>query len=259
LLTALGDTLDLVRRYPEAELAYRRALRILPDSDSVQLRLAFLYEQWKGDTGPAKKLMPEIARRLDPGGRFAALTWVIVLMWHNPLEAQEVLRQVPAEMFLDSRVRFPRELLAAFAHESLGDVEQARKEYQAALPKLEAEVRAQTQRSGQHSVLALAQAALGHKEDALREARRGVELQPLSSDAIYGVWPMIDLAIVEARCGEIDAAIEQIRQLLAAPTYLSAGLLRVDPRWAPLHGDARFRQMAEMDAQAVRSPAPVSK
>ncbi len=83
----------------------------------------------------------------------------------------------------------------------------------------------------------------------MREARRAVETLPISKDATVGSYVEIDRAAVEARVGETDAAIEHIRHLLSIPCLLSPGLLRVDPRWAPLRDDPRFRQLAQLENQ----------
>ena len=70
----------------------------------------------------------------------------------------------------------------------------------------------------------------------------------MSMDAFFGSYVQIDCAIVEARVGERSAAIEHIRQLLSVPSLLSPALLRIDPRWAPLHDDPAFRLLAGLDA-----------
>ena len=57
----------------------------------------------------------------------------------------------------------------------------------------------------------------------------------------------IERATVEARVGETDAAIEHIRHLLSIPCLLSPGLLRIEPDWAPLRNDPRFRKLAELE------------
>jgi serine/threonine-protein kinase len=97
--------------------------------------------------------------------------------------------------------------------------------------------------------LARAYAGLGRREDALREARRAVEILPISKDAYDGPSPLINLAAVEARVGETDAAIEHIRYLLSIPSPLSLALLRIDPSWAPLRDDPRFRRLAELERE----------
>ena len=65
---------------------------------------------------------------------------------------------------------------------------------------------------------------------------------PVSRDALSGSFVAIDRARVEARVGESDAAVAHIEELLAIPGAISPALLRIDPNWAPLRGDARFRK-----------------
>jgi len=134
-------------------------------------------------------------------------------------------------------------------HEALDEPTRAREEYQAAVPLLESLVNKVPTRVFERSLLARAYAGLGRKEDALREARHAVEQLPISKDALTGVSVELELAAVEARVGETDAAIEHIRHLLSIPCVLSPGLLRIDPRWAPLRDDPRFRKLAELDQQ----------
>jgi serine/threonine protein kinase len=44
--------------------------------------------------------------------------------------------------------------------------------------------------------------------------------------------------------GEHEAAIDQIETLLSLPgSYLSAGILRVDPIWDPIRSNPRFRRL----------------
>jgi tetratricopeptide (TPR) repeat protein len=141
----------------------------------------------------------------------------------------------------------PKAFLYAGAHEALGDAARARKEYEAALPSLEAEVQKNASSTVQHTILALAYAGLDRKQEALREVGRAVELIPMHHDATVQHNTEINRAQVEARVGETDAAIEHIRHLLSIPCNLSPGMLRIDPRWAPLRNDPRFRKLAELE------------
>src|SRR5207237_8816413 len=92
-------------------------------------------------------------------------------------------------------------------------------------------------------VLATADAALGHKEDAIREGRRAVELLPITKDSIAGATVIQDLAVIYAMTGERDLALEQLKIAVQLPGYLSYGQLRLDPRWDPLRGDPRFEKI----------------
>ncbi|PYI73803.1 MAG: hypothetical protein DMF08_02355 [Verrucomicrobia bacterium] len=92
-------------------------------------------------------------------------------------------------------------------------------------------------------VLGMADAALGHKEDAIREGRRAVELMPVSKDAIRGPLLIQYLAVIYAWTGEKDLAFEQLSLVARIPSHLSYGHLRLHPYWDPLRGDPRFEKV----------------
>jgi tetratricopeptide (TPR) repeat protein len=95
------------------------------------------------------------------------------------------------------------------------------------------------------SHLAIVDAALGRKEQALREARRAVELRPISHDAVEGTIDARNLALVYCWIGEPDNAIEQLSLLVKQAGTLSYGELKLDPVWDPLRGDPRFERIVE--------------
>ncbi len=236
-------------RYQEADQMFDRALKIAPDLGAASVLKAVVQEAWKGETDLAKAVLRAMRGRLDPRGRVGPLVAVIFLLQHNPREAVPFLDSLEAESMTASLAVYPKAFLYAVVHEALGDDARARKEYEAALPLLEAEVQKNPRRALQRTTLARAYAGLGRKEDALREARRAVDILPMSKDAVDGSQIEVDRAIVEARVGETDAAIEHIRHLLSVPCFLSPGLLRIDPRWAPLRDDSRFRKLAELERE----------
>jgi serine/threonine-protein kinase len=89
-------------------------------------------------------------------------------------------------------------------------------------------------------VLGMADAALGNKEDAIREGRRAVELVPVSKNAIEGALLIRYLAVIYAWTGEKDRALKRLDEAAKLPNYLSYGELLLHPRWDPLRGDPRF-------------------
>jgi cell wall assembly regulator SMI1 len=89
-------------------------------------------------------------------------------------------------------------------------------------------------------VLGLADAALGHKEDAIREGRRAVDLLPVAKDSVIGAMLLKNLALIYAWTGEKDHAFEQLSRAAKFPGFLSYGELRLHPNWDPLRGDPRF-------------------
>jgi cytochrome c-type biogenesis protein CcmH/NrfG len=92
--------------------------------------------------------------------------------------------------------------------------------------------------------LALAYAGLGQAEEARRAIARAEQLLPPSRDHAWGADRAVYFALCYARLGDADRAIALLDGLLATPSPLSPARLRVDPAFAPLRSDVRFRRLA---------------
>ena len=99
--------------------------------------------------------------------------------------------------------------------------------------------------------LALMEALLGQKEEALRDARKAVQLMPATFDTGDDPDGSVGLAIVYAWTGDKDAAMAELRRLVGMPYRVGEGgtmnvnvhCMRTDPWWAPLRGDPRFEAL----------------
>ena len=103
-------------------------------------------------------------------------------------------------------------------------------------------------------MLGLIDAGLGHKEEALREGRRAVELCPIEKDAVLGVAMVKYLAMIAAWAGEKDLACEQLAIAIGKPGDLSYGQLKLMPFWDPLRGDPRFEKIVASLAPKGQEP-----
>jgi hypothetical protein len=88
-------------------------------------------------------------------------------------------------------------------------------------------------------------AMLGRKEDALREGKLGVDLYPISKDALVGPSRIEDLAQIYTILGMFDEAINHLDHLLSTPCLLSESLLKLHPKWDPLRDHPGFKQLIE--------------
>ena len=106
-------------------------------------------------------------------------------------------------------------------------------------------------------MLGLIHAGLGHKEEALREGRRAVELCPIEKDAVLGIAMVKYLAMIAAWVGEKDLACEQLAIATRSPGDLSYGQLKLMPFWDPLRGDPRFEKivasLAPKDQETIKT------
>src|SRR5207253_1823053 len=98
--------------------------------------------------------------------------------------------------------------------------------------------------------LAQTYACLGRKADAIRLGRETAALLPVGRDALMGPDLLLTLAEIYVRTGEYDAALDQLEYLLATPSPVSRGLLRVDPLYTPLRGNPRFERLGQGNDKA---------
>jgi len=93
------------------------------------------------------------------------------------------------------------------------------------------------------SKLAALDVLLNNKEIAIAEAKRAVELMPISKDAVFGPRVQLALAVVYAWTNELDLAFETLSPLTKIPNGLFYGELKREPYWDPLRKDPRFDKL----------------
>jgi hypothetical protein len=93
------------------------------------------------------------------------------------------------------------------------------------------------------SQLAVVDALLDNKEAAVSEAKRAVEMLPISKDALGGPGILINLAVVYAWTNELDVAFATLDSLTKTPKGIYYGALKLDPIWDPLRKDPRFDKL----------------
>jgi len=139
----------------------------------------------------------------------------------------------------------PKSLLVAYAYRLSGEREKSLTSYESARSLLEAEVKHSPDDPRYHSSLGIACAALGRKEEAIREGKQAVELLPVARDAFYGLPYVEDLAFIYALSGETEAALERLDYLLSIPSWISVAWLRMDPQWDPIRNHPGFTNLLD--------------
>jgi hypothetical protein len=86
---------------------------------------------------------------------------------------------------------------------------------------------------------------LGRRAEAVREARRALELAPIAKESDVAEVVMGGAVEVFAKAGQHDAALELLELLFSMPAGRDASvpLLRAWPGYDPLRGDPRFEQL----------------
>ena len=244
-LQQIALTYWYLRRYPESRASYDRALAIEPNDVQVRIGRADLDIAWKADTRAVHQVIDSI-RATNPGTiHQIADSWVFcALADRDPAAAKAALIAAGENTPLnDHAVHFNRPFVEGLIARLEKDEGKARAAFEAARAEQEKIVQAQPNYAPPLCVLGVIDAALGRKEDALRESRRAIELLPVEKDAFNGPLMIQWHAISAAWVGENDLAIEELAAAAHLPGLISYGHLKLLPFWDPLRGDSRFEKI----------------
>jgi tetratricopeptide (TPR) repeat protein len=258
LSSACGYLLGYCRHYEEALQAMERALTIQPDHWDALCGSAMIALAHHGDIAQANAYMARVPASVDPQGQVRFVRHKIALRTRDFAKAVAVLDGAPDWVLTDPVHRpVPTAGLRGVALEAVGDTVAAHREFEAAIRLLEKKISAGRGEPSFHAALGRAYAGMDRRDDAVREARKAIELLPVSQDAFDGTFYLYQFAEIQARVGNTDEALSAIRQLLdlSAGLMMSPALLRLDPAWDPIRADPRFEQivasLAPKDAAAA--------
>ena len=233
-----------VRRYAEVKPLLARVLAIEPNRTDTEVFLASVDFHWKADIGPFHQMVDSIRATNPSALPSIADAWITcALAERDPGAAANAMAAVGDDAFGDDAVQFSRTFVEGLVARMMKDEGKARSAFTAARSQQEKIVRAQPNYGPPLCVLGLIDAALGRKEEALREGRRAIELLPVEKDAIRGVSMIKYSAMIAAWAGDKDLACEQLASALRYPSSPSYGDLKLLPWWDPLRGDPRFEKL----------------
>jgi serine/threonine-protein kinase len=237
--------LFFLRRYSEAKSLLGRVLAIEPNRVDTEVFLASVDFHWKADTRPFHQMIDSI-RTTNPGAvPTIAEAWLTcALAERDAAAAQSALTAAGNNPInLGGQANVDRTLLEGVIARMTKDDDKARSAFTAARVEQEKIIQAQPNFAPPWGALGLIDAALGRKEEALREGRRAIELLPVARDTIRGPAMITYLAIIAAWVGDKDRACEQLAIAIRHRSGPSYGELKLLPYWDPLRGDPCFEKI----------------
>jgi TolB-like protein/class 3 adenylate cyclase/Tfp pilus assembly protein PilF len=240
-LQQLANSYLCLRQYANAERVLDRAITLDPKDANMRAFRASIELEWHADPHPLSSTIRAIVAEDSHEAENIAQLWLEVSLCERDFDgARRALAALPTTGCSDDWIPFPRTWCEGVVAQVRGDKAGARAAFTSARNEATKLIADQPDYAAAHCVLGMADAALGNKEDAIREGRRAVELLPVSKDAIQGPLLIEYLALIYAWTGEKDRALKQLDEAAKLPSYLSYGRLVLRPRWDPLRGDPRF-------------------
>jgi serine/threonine protein kinase/TolB-like protein/Tfp pilus assembly protein PilF len=245
-LESIADSYAYLRRYAEQKSKLDRILAIEPNDVQVKADRAGVELDWKADTRPLHQLIDEI-RATSPAAvpKIVPFWLTCALAERDPAAAKEALLAADESSLGTDAVLFPRAFFEGVIARMTNDEHKAQSAFAAARSEQEKIVQAQPDYGPTWCVLGVIDAALGRKEEALREGRHAVELLPVEKDSVNGLHMIAYLAMTAAWVGEKDLACEQLATAVRGPSGLDLtyGGLKLMSLWDPLRGEPCFEKI----------------
>jgi len=253
LRVLLANTYRYMRRYPEYDRTVESAIALTPSNKLGELPIERSLARLEccADLAPLREAIVQqtAAHQLDDDQ--SAIYWMMLAVWSHDAEGiARVLSNKHDELGWNG-VAYSDAWFEALAARIRGDNDAAMKAFTIARRSTEQRVLADPSVGLDLSVLAIIDAALGHRDLAVQEGRQACDLY--SSKASNFLLPAIrsNLAVVYAWTGQNDLAIAELNTLIdrpaptngiVQPTY---GDFRLNPLWDPLRNDSRFEALVQ--------------
>ena len=236
----LGLMLSQMRRYGEAREVLDRGLALAPSSLQMIERKAMTYLS-EGDLAAARAVLKAAPADIEPTALVAYVAQYWDLVWVLDDGQRDLLLRLTPSAFDNDRGSWGITQAQAFALKN--DRANTRTYAEEARKAIEEQLRQAPGDAQRHVFLGLTLAYLGHKEEAIREGLRGVELLPVSKDAYNGAYFQHQLVRIYTLVGEPEKALDQLEPLMKIPYYLSPAWLKIDPNFDPLRKNPRFQKL----------------
>jgi non-specific serine/threonine protein kinase len=241
----IGTTSMLLRRYDEAGRYFDLALSIDPDAALINMFSALRHIHATGDITRAREQMRGVRKRhRHDWMRLAHSIEIYDRKWEAALALASTM---DADLVFEQAFVYSRAMLEGIIYRYMGRADDARASLDTALAQLKAGLAEHPGDARFHSALGLVHAGLGNRDDARREAEKGVELYPTSRDQLMGPLREVDLAMTLAAIGDADEAIDILERVFTRPAWFSVNQARLDPAFDSLRDHPRFKALLAKD------------
>jgi tetratricopeptide (TPR) repeat protein len=240
-LKFLALTLSHARQYRSSEQAFDRLIRLLPDQPTLRVDKAFFVNfRETGDDTALHSAITALPLELREGRGSLSLQLVLAAADRDWQQLNKVIEKmnggeengdfayadtgVPAGCYSILRARLQGERVDSSSTEMR--------------ERLSEKIQKSPGNASLLSTVAIVDALLGKKQDAIAEAERASSMVPMSR--WFGIPIAKNVAVVYAWTDEFDHSFEILKKL---PFGIHYGELKLSPFWDPLRKDPRFDKL----------------
>ncbi|HJW38374.1 MAG TPA: protein kinase [Candidatus Udaeobacter sp.] len=245
VLQSIAGNYATLGRYAEQQRWLGRVLAVEPNDAVTKVILASVDFEQRAETQPLHQTIDSVRATSPAAVPSIVNPWLTLALAERDAAAAKDALIATSEnpIQLGDDVYCNRPFMEGVIARVAKDADKARSAFTEARAEQEKIVEAEPNFAPRWCVLGLIDAALGHKEDALREGRRAVELLPVERDAVRGPAMIKYLAMIAAWIGDNDLACQQLAIAARPPRMVTYGQLKLLPFWDPLRGDPCFEKL----------------
>lgn len=239
-LLDLAYTFVVRGRYAEAEPFVDRAMIVNPEEAFSTVLKTQLAIGRRGSVQEAIQHLRNAVGKVQPPSSLLLL----LQSWTWPAVEDPALRRILVESTYppdESRGDFYSSKAVMFRY--LGDSVRSRAYADSAVIAINASIKAARDPAQVYSQLGFIEALRGNREAALRAISLSAKAMPESRDAFAALDREKTLVAMYALLGDRDSALAAIKKLMSHSGDVSPNLLRLDPLFAPIRNDPRFKRV----------------
>jgi TolB-like protein/class 3 adenylate cyclase/Tfp pilus assembly protein PilF len=255
ILQQISYCYEYLRRFKDMAAVLDRVVSINPNDVNTRAQRAYVDLAWRADVQPLHAAIESIITQDAKAASTISDRWILLALCERDSSAAErAVAVMQADACYDQGIPFPHAWCEGVVSRQRGDNAAAHNAFTRARAEVEEMLRKEPNYAEAYCVLGMIDAALGKKEEAVREGQHAVELLPIAKDALNGALLIEYFAITCAWANEKELALEQLAYAARIPSNVSYGHLRLHPYWDPLRGDPRFEKIVASLAPEATKP-----